>query len=326
MNWFYAGYVLSGSYLVTGGSGSLGYALAAKLLSSGHGVRILSRNEERQRSLEVKLRRAGIDTSNLDMVLGDCSNRRDVGRSLESIDFVVHAAAMKDLIVCEDQPSVAIRNNVWATEVLLDEMRHSRVKAAVAVSTDKAAAPSSMYGASKLLMEGLVREESDRLDARVSTARFGNMIDSAGSLVSEWINGVSDDFQITDPKVSRFFFTTADAADFVFKCLEMGSDGDVLVPRMKAVEVLRILGQIEPDRTYPVRGLFPGEKLHEQLLSEEELRTSIEYDWGFRLTAEVATGETSSLSVFSNTCDQFSDDDLRQLLSECRGAPTLTRG
>ena len=214
-----------GKILVTGGTGSLGQELVRKLAANNHVV-VYSRNEERQ-----YLMRQCLGSANVSYLIGDVRDLETVEYALRGCDHVIHAAAMKDLVMCEAQPTQAYLNNVDGSKVVIRAARNiPGIKKVVAVSTDKAASPSSVYGCSKYIMEKLF-EEADRVsDGTFLSVRFGNMINSSGSLIRVWKENahLHAGIKLTHPEIARFFFTISDGADTVLQAMAVGRGGGSL--------------------------------------------------------------------------------------------------
>lgn len=252
--------------LITGGSGSLGRGLA-RILGKTNEIVIYSRNEERQFEMKQEMG----DLRTISFTLGDVRDENCLADALRGCTVAIHAAAMKDLIMCEDQPTQTCLNNVTGSYAFLQAVkRSSSVKRACGVSTDKAASPSSVYGCTKYIMEQLFREASRHTDCVMSAVRFGNMIDSKGSLITEWKRNPHKKIGLTHPEVARFFFSVHEAAMTVITALETARNGELLIRKMKQARILDVLRVITGRTDFPIIGLFPGEKIHEELMSENE--------------------------------------------------------
>lgn len=250
--------------LITGGSGSLGRKLT-QLLAPQNRIVIYSRNEERQYEMQQE-----IGTKNIEYFIGDVRDYHTLLRALRGCTLAIHAAAMKDFIMCECQPTQTYLNNVEGSKIFIQAVLNSYVKKAIGISTDKAASPSNVYGATKYIMEKLFIEYAGNGNQSLFCIRFGNMIDSKGSLVHSWKKNPNQEIKITDTEVSRFFFTTKNAADSIIHALMIGESGMIYIPKMKKVKIIDILKMITKKNSFEVIGLSPGEKLHELLIGEEE--------------------------------------------------------
>ncbi len=299
--------------LVTGGTGSLGQELVCKLAADNHVV-VYSRNEERQ-----YLMRQHLALANVSYLIGDVRDQETVEYAMRGCDFVIHAAAMKDLIMCEAQPTQAYLNNVDGSKAVIRAARNvTSIKKVVAVSTDKAASPSSVYGCSKYMMEKLF-EEADRVsDATFLSVRFGNMVNSSGSLVSVWKENpqMHPGLKLTHPEIARFFFTISDGADTVLQAMVVGRGGEVFIKKMKKVLIINILREITGRQDFEIMGLFPGEKVHEELVSQNEVHYCFEFGDYYVLRPNEVNPHPPKMFSTENA-SEFSLEELRELLKSC---------
>ncbi len=299
--------------LVTGGTGSLGQELVRKLADENHVV-VYSRNEERQYLMKQRL-----GAANVSYLIGDVRDQETVEYAMRGCDYVIHAAAMKDLIMCEAQPTQTYLNNVDGSKAVIRAARNvSGIKKVVAVSTDKAASPSSVYGCSKYIMEKLF-EEADRVsDATFLSVRFGNMINSTGSLISVWKQNpqMHAGIKLTHPDVARFFFTLSDGADTVLQAMSVGQGGEVFIKKMKKARIINILREITGRQDFEIMGLFPGEKVHEELVSQNEVHYCFEFGDYYVLRPNEINPNPPHMFSTENAVE-FSQLELRELLKAC---------
>ena len=299
--------------LVTGGTGSLGQELARKLAIDNHVV-VYSRNEERQYQMRELLRAASVS-----YLIGDVRDQDTVEYAMRGCDYVIHAAAMKDLIMCEAQPTQTYLNNVEGSRAVIRAARNvAGIKKVVAVSTDKAASPSSVYGCSKYIMEKLF-EEADRVsDATFLSVRFGNMINSSGSLIRVWKGNpqIHKEIKLTHPEIARFFFSVSDGADTVLQAMSVGRGGEVFIKKMKKARIFNILREITGRQDFEIMGLFPGEKVHEELVSQNEVHYCFEFgDYYVLRPNEINRNPPKMFSTYN--AGEFSDAELSELLLAC---------
>ena len=251
--------------LITGGTGSLGKALVRQLARNNHIV-VYSRNEERQYEMMQEF-------NNLKIIykIGDIRDTETLKFALRGCDIVIHAAAMKDLIMIEDQPTQGYLNNIEGTKSVIKAIiETTSVKKAIAISTDKAASPSNVYGMTKYIMERLFVEAGKNSDKIFACARFGNMIDSHGSLISFWKDHPNTKVKIHHPDLARFFFTTINAVQTVVDTINNAKSGEIFVPKMKKAKISDIMEIIFKRKNFPVSSLSPGEKIHEDLVGDAE--------------------------------------------------------
>lgn len=297
--------------LITGGTGSLGQELARKLAVDNHLV-IYSRNEERQ-----FLMRQNLGGENITYLIGDVRDQETLEYAMRGCDYVIHAAAMKDLIMCEAQPTQTCLHNIEGSKSVIRAARNvAGIKKVVAVSTDKAASPSSVYGCSKYIMEKLFEEANRVSDTTFLSVRFGNMINSTGSLISVWKSDPDRDIKLTHPDVSRFFFTLSDGADTVLQAMSIGQGGEIFIKKMKKAKIYNILRLITGRENFEIMGLFPGEKVHEELVSANEVHYCFEFgDYYVLRPSEINPNPPRMFSTENAT--EFSEVELKQLLEVC---------
>lgn len=299
--------------LVTGGTGSLGQKLTRKLAANNRVV-VYSRNEERQYLMRQKLA-----SPNVSYLIGDVRDQETVEFAMRGCDYVIHAAAMKDLIMCEAQPTQTYLNNIDGSKVVIRAARNvAGMKKVVAVSTDKAASPSSVYGCSKYIMEKLFEEADRASDVTFLSVRFGNMVDSSGSLVSVWKENphMHTEIKLTHPEIARFFFTASDGADTVLRALTVGQGGEVFIKKMKQASILNILREITGRQDFEIMGLFPGEKVHEELVSQNEVHYCFEVDDFYVLRPNEINPNPPQMFSTENAVE-FTRSELRTLIKAC---------
>lgn len=268
---------LAGSkILITGGTGTFGSAFLDKALAAGaEEVRVFSRDEKKQYDMAQRYRKH----DNVRFFLGDIRDRRSIDSAMQGVDYVFHAAAMKQVPSCEQFPLEAIKTNINGSDNVLSLAIQKRVKKVVCLSTDKAVYPTSAMGMTKAYMEKLAMQKAaDQNRTEICVTRFGNLVASRGSAVPLFIEQVQNGMPITitDPEMTRFMMTVREATDLVEQAFMIGENGDLLVKRSKACTtgdlakaVCRYLN-LPADYQTEIIGIRPGEKMHEALLTEEE--------------------------------------------------------
>ncbi len=294
--------------LITGGTGSLGRELVRQL-SEHNDIVVYSRNEERQYYMKQEF--IGKQVS---FYIGDVRDQQTLEMALKDCNIAIHAAAMKDLIMCESQPTQTCLNNIEGSKSVIQAVRNTpSVKTCVAVSTDKAAAPCNVYGASKYIMEKLFEEANRHYDATFFSVRFGNMIDSAGSLIDVWKTNPDANIKLTHPEVSRFFFTLKEAAEAVIHPIDMAKGGEIFIRKMKKARIYDILKVITGRENFEIIGLFPGEKIHEDLVSANESRFC--YDIGDYYVVRPDKPNPESPDMFNTSnAKAFTEGELRKMI------------
>ena len=278
--------------LITGGTGSFGNAVLNRFLDTEiKEIRIFSRDEKKQDDM-----RHQIQNPKVKFYIGDVRDKRSVDGAMAGVDYVFHAAALKQVPSCEFFPIQAVRTNVFGTENVLDSAIQHGVKNVVVLSTDKAAYPINAMGISKAMMEKVAiakaRQLGDDASTTICCTRYGNVMASRGSVIPLWIDQIQagKDITITDPNMTRYMMTLDDAVDLVLYAFQHGKNGDLFVQKAPAatLEVLaEALKQLyHADTVVKVIGTRHGEKLYETLVTREEMAKSEDMGNYFRIPAD----------------------------------------
>lgn len=261
--------------LITGGTGSFGSAFLDKCLQEGaEEVRIFSRDEKKQYDMAQLYR----NKDNVKFYLGDIRDKRTLDAPMYGVDYVFHAAAMKQVPSCESFPMEAVKTNIIGSDNLLNTAVQKRVQKVVCLSTDKAVSPTSAMGMTKAYMEKLaIQKAMEQNRTEICITRFGNLVASRGSAVPLFIEQVQRNLPITitDPDMTRFMMTVGEAVDLVEKAFAIGENGEILVKKSSACttgDLAKAVCKYLNVKDYPTEiiGIRPGEKMHEALLTEEE--------------------------------------------------------
>jgi len=275
------------SVLVTGGTGSFGKKFVKLLLEKYKPRRLVvfSRDELKQFEMSQEL-----DAPNLRYFIGDVRDEARLRRAFQGIDLVIHAAALKQVPAAEYNPIECIMTNVMGAENVINVAIDSGVKKVVALSTDKAVNPINLYGATKLCADKLfiaANNLSGSDGTRFSNVRYGNVIGSRGSVVPFFKKmretGV---IPITDSRMTRFWITLDQGAQFVARCVGMMSGGETFVAKLPSMQITDLAEAIAPGCKQEIVGIRPGEKLHEVMVPSEEARHTIEFDDFFVIKGE----------------------------------------
>ena len=278
--------------LITGGTGSFGQRFTEHLLFNNCNVReviIFSRDEFKQYEMSKKFSPTKYPVR---YFLGDIRDKNRLLRAFNGVDFVIHAAALKQVPALEYNPSEAINTNILGAQNIVDAALERSVKKIVAISTDKAVSPVNLYGATKLAMEKLFIAANSYVryrDIVFSVVRYGNVIGSRGSVIpffSELYNSGQREFPITDERMTRFALTLDEGVNLVIKAFTDAKPGDLLIPKAPSIRVIDLLNAF-PEKCYPkITGIRPGEKLHETLICEDESRFAIDTGSHFVITPQ----------------------------------------
>lgn len=266
--------------LITGGTGSFGKKFTKILLTEKQPKKIIifSRDELKQYEMRV----AGFNDPRLRYFIGDVRDRERLVRAMHGVDIVVHAAALKQVPACEYNPMEAIKTNIQGTSNVIEAALDAGVGKVLALSTDKAVSPANLYGGTKLVAEKLVVQSNAYAagtSTRYSCVRYGNVVGSRGSVVPLFLKQrASSKITITDDRMTRFWLSLEQGVQFVINCIEQMEGGEVFVPKIPSTKVVDLARAIAPDAEIEIIGIRPGEKLHEDLLSADEARHTIELE------------------------------------------------
>ena len=269
--------------LITGGTGSFGNAVLKRFLETDiKEIRIFSRDEKKQDDMRKKYQ-----SSKLKFYIGDVRDYNSILNTTRGVDYIYHAAALKQVPSCEFHPMEAVKTNVLGTENVLEAAIQNRVKRIVCLSTDKAVYPINAMGISKAMMEKVIVAKSrnlEGLDTVISCTRYGNVMASRGSVIPLFVDQIRQGkpLTITDPNMTRFMMTLEDAVDLVLYAFEHGQNGDIFVQKAPAATIevlaqaLKELIQL-PEHPISIMGTRHGEKAYEALLSREEVVVAIDH-------------------------------------------------
>lgn len=263
--------------MITGGTGSFGNAVLRRFLDTGIAeIRIFSRDEKKQDDMRKKY-----NSPKLKFYIGDVRDKRSIASAMRGVDYVFHAAALKQVPSCEFHPMQAVRTNVLGTENVLEAAVDAGVKRVVCLSTDKAVYPINAMGISKAMMEKVMVAASRNLEGTetvICGTRYGNVMASRGSVIPLFVDLIraGKPITVTDPAMTRFMMTLGDAVDLVLYAFEHGNNGDIFVQKAPAATVGVLTQAIlelmnKPEHQVNVIGTRHGEKLYEALLSREEM-------------------------------------------------------
>lgn len=278
--------------LITGGTGSFGNAVLDRFIDTDiKEIRIFSRDEKKQDDMRKKY-----NNSKLKFYIGDVRDYQSILNATRGVDFIYHAAALKQVPSCEFHPMEAVKTNVLGTENVLEAAIQNEVKRIVCLSTDKAVYPINAMGISKAMMEKVIVAKSRNVDPAktvISTTRYGNVMASRGSVIPLFLRQIinGEPLTVTDPNMTRFMMTLNDAVDLVLHAFEHGTNGDIFVQKAPAATIdvlVNALLQItkKPDHQVNVIGTRHGEKLYEALCSREEMFVAEDQGGYYRIPSD----------------------------------------
>ncbi|HSW04744.1 UDP-N-acetylglucosamine 4,6-dehydratase (inverting) [Aquabacterium sp.] len=269
------------SVLITGGTGSFGKAFVHTVLARYPNVKrlvIYSRDELKQFDMAQQL--PASKYPQLRFFIGDIRDQARLTRALEGVDIVVHAAALKQVPAAEYNPFECIKTNVLGAQNLIEACLDTQVKRVVALSTDKAAAPINLYGATKLCSDKLFVAANNikgSRDLRFSVVRYGNVMGSRGSVIPFFVDKrASGVLPITDPQMTRFNISLQEGVDMVLWSLENAWGGEILVPKIPSYRITDVASAVAPEAEQKVVGIRPGEKIHEEMITASDSPNTVD--------------------------------------------------
>ncbi len=275
--------------LLTGGTGSFGQAFTEIMLKKYNPkvIRIFSRDELKQWEMEKKFN----SDKRLRFFIGDVRDKDRLERSMDGVDVVIHAAALKQVPLCEYNPFEAVKTNILGAQNIVEAAIDHNVEKVLALSSDKAVNPVNLYGATKMCMEKLFVAANAYVGpsrrTRMSCVRYGNVVGSRGSVIPLFRKQrETGKISITDKRMTRFWITLKQGVELVIKTLDIMNGGEVFVPKIPSMKILDLAEAIAPECKVEIIGIRPGEKIHECLLTEDESRHSLEFDGFFVIEPE----------------------------------------
>ena len=313
--------------MITGGTGSFGNAVLNRFLRTDIGeIRIFSRDEKKQDDMRHEYQAKMPDVANkIKFYIGDVRNKSTLKTAMRGVDYIFHAAALKQVPSCEFFPMEAVKTNVIGTDNVLDAAIDEQVKCVICLSTDKAAYPINAMGISKALEEKIaVAKSRSSLDTKICCTRYGNVMCSRGSVIPLWIDQIrqGNPITITEPKMTRFIMSLEEAVDLVLFAFEYGQNGDILVQKApactiqtQAEAVCELFGGKKED--IKVIGIRHGEKMYETLLTNEECAKAEDMGNFYRVPADNRTLNYDKFFTEGDekrvTLTEFNSDNTRRL-------------
>ena len=265
--------------MITGGTGSFGQKCAKILLN--HNVKkvvIYSRDELKQYEMSKRF-----DNSKLRFLLGDVRDRERLKLATKKVDIIIHAAALKQVPAAEYNPMESIKTNIYGAENVISASLENNVKKIIALSTDKAANPVNLYGATKLCSDKLFIDANNLSgsdEIKFSVVRYGNVVGSRGSVLPYFkslIEKKVKSLPVTDKRMTRFWITLDQGVSFVLNSIDKMRGGELFVPKTPSIKIIDLVKALDEKIKYHIVGIRPGEKLHEVLCPEESARDTIEF-------------------------------------------------
>jgi len=325
--------VLEGSsVLVTGGTGSFGSAFIAQLLREHNPSRVVIFSRDELKQYEMRQRLPADDQDRIRFFLGDIRDLERLSMAMRGIDYVVHAAALKQVDTAEYNPMEFVKTNILGSENVIQAAIANEVKKVVALSTDKASSPVNLYGATKLTADKLFISSNHYVEAggtRFAVVRYGNVMGSRGSVIPFFRDKAArgEPLPITDARMTRFWITLNQAVQFVVDSFDDMSGGELYVPRIPSMKIVDLATAIAPDAELVEIGVRPGEKLHEEMIAVADAPRTVRRDDRYVVAPTLAiwggyqppVGEPvpDDFSYSSDNNDLWlSEDELRAMIAD----------
>ncbi len=268
--------------LITGGTGSFGKKCTEILLKKYKPGKLIIFSRDELKQFEMAQTFSDKEYRNIRYFIGDVRDKERLYRAFHKVDYVIHAAALKQVPAAEYNPFEAVKTNILGAQNIINVAIDQKVKKVIALSTDKAANPVNLYGATKLCSDKLFIAGNSYVgqDQTIfSVVRYGNVVGSRGSVVPFFLKkretGV---LPITDPRMTRFWITIEQGVDFVLRCLEKMVGGELFVPKLPSMNIMELAQAIAPGCKTEIVGIRPGEKIHEVMVPRDEARRTLEFD------------------------------------------------
>jgi len=268
--------------LVTGGTGSFGKKFIKTVLDNYKPKKVIVYSRDELKQFEMQQEFPDNDYPSMRYFIGDVRDYHRLKMAMSDVDIVIHAAALKQVPACEYNPFEAVKTNIIGGQNVIDAAISCGVKKVIALSTDKAAAPINLYGATKLASDKLfiaANNYSGGHDIKFSVVRYGNVMGSRGSVIPFFKKKADTGvLPITDERMTRFNITLQNGVDFVLQCLDKMWGGELFVPKIPSYKILDVAKAIAPECKHEIVGIRPGEKLHEEMITETDALNSVEFE------------------------------------------------
>lgn len=268
--------------LITGGTGSFGKRCTEIILKEYRPEKVIIFSRDELKQFEMSQIFSEKEYPCLRYFLGDVRDIERLYRAFDGVDYVIHAAALKQVPAAERNPFEVIKTNVMGAQNVINAAIDKGVSKVISLSTDKASNPVNLYGATKLCSDKLFtsgNSYSGKHRTKFSVVRYGNVIGSRGSVIPFFKKTKeSGVIPITDPRMTRFWITLEQGVDFVLRCLEIAEGGEIFIPKIPSMNIIDLAKAIAPDCRHEIIGIRPGEKLHEVMITEDDARHTLELD------------------------------------------------
>jgi len=268
--------------LITGGTGSFGKKATEIILKKYKPRRLIIFSRDELKQFEMSQNFSMSQHPCIRYFIGDVRDKERLNRAFQGVDFIIHAAAMKQVPAAEYNPFEAVKTNIMGAQNVINAAIDQGVDKVMALSTDKAANPINLYGATKLCSDKLFiagNTYGSRKDTIFSVVRYGNVVGSRGSVIPYFMKFKNNGYlPITDPEMTRFWITLEQAVEFVLQCMECMCGGELFVPKIPSMNIMELARAIAPECETRIVGVRPGEKIHELMISRDYARQTLELD------------------------------------------------
>jgi len=300
--------------LITGGSGSFGQAFISKVLKKYKPKKLIiySRDELKQFEISQRFKKK---QKFFRFFIGDVRDKERLEYATKDVDIIVHAAALKQIDTAEYNPWEYIKTNIIGAQNVIDCCIKNNVKKVISLSTDKAADPISLYGATKFTSDKLFVAANNIKGARstiFSSVRYGNVANSRGSVIPFFKKILENDekfFPITDKKMTRFHITLDQSTDFVIKCIDIMKGGEIFVPKIPSIKIVELATAINSKLPQKIIGIRPGEKIHEVMCPANSSNLTIEFDKFFIITPSISFDKKKNYLQYKNLKGKYVKKD-----------------
>jgi UDP-N-acetylglucosamine 4,6-dehydratase len=268
--------------LITGGTGSFGKKATEIILKKYSPRRLIIFSRDELKQFEMSQIFSMSQYPCIRYFIGDVRDKERLNRAFQGVDYIIHAAAMKQVPAAEYNPFEAVKTNIIGAQNVINVAIDQGIQKVMALSTDKAANPINLYGATKLCSDKLFiagNTYGSRKDTIFSVVRYGNVVGSRGSVIPYFMKFKNNGYlPITDPNMTRFWITLKQAVEFVLRCLEVMCGGELFVPKIPSMNIIDLARAIAPECETRTVGVRPGEKIHELMISRDDARQTLELD------------------------------------------------